>query len=95
MIFDVLQPASALSLSPHSLRSPRRPYVPPEPASPSPETLAPALRQATALLRSMGTDGAPAADTACFNAAIVACDRGGQWARAAALVAELRGRGLR
>ena len=43
----------------------------------------------------MGTDGAPAADTACFNAAIVACDRGGQWARAAALVAELRGRGLR
>jgi hypothetical protein len=43
----------------------------------------------------MGTGGAPAADTACFNAAIVACDRGGQWARAAALVAEMRGRGLR
>ena len=43
----------------------------------------------------MGSDGAPPADTACFNAAITACDRGGQWARAAALLGDMRRLGIR
>jgi pentatricopeptide repeat protein len=55
----------------------------------------PRRAQATSIVARMGCGGAPRADAACFNAAITACDRGGQWAKAAALLGDMRRLGVR